>query len=310
MSTQRARDADALLRAMRACEARTRDDDERANATTTTNDDDGDDGGARVVESVDDEGVRANGDTKESGVRERDEQRTRATSPAATIATASEDDLEARCSAGASESGRTELERASAMKSDVAVSDEDVAALEAYLQSGFGLVHADGVDAEGLPVVTVNATRIPGWAGSGDRDRSLKLLTKALVETAEKGDYNVVVYFGNDDRSRGVVPSGAVQWLREIHDSLSYPVRKNVKKIVFVNVPFFASYVISMMTPFLSSKAARKMVWAKSLADMDRATNSQLSVNHCGERFKRSVAYVSVSGAEVELQGVQQTATG
>lgn len=182
----------------------------------------------------------------------------------------------------------------------VDVSDAQVAALEDYLQTGFGLVHDDGVDSEGMPVVTVNATRIPGWAGSGDRARSMQLLTKALTHVAEKGEYSVVVYFGCDDRAKGVVPSGAVQWLRDIHDSLPRTSKKNVKKVVFVNVPFLASALISVTMPFVSAKAAKKFVWAKSLEDMDKATNYHLSVNHCGERFKRSIQYVGADAQATE----------
>jgi hypothetical protein len=182
----------------------------------------------------------------------------------------------------------------------VDVSDAQVAALEDYLQTGFGLVHDDGVDSEGVPVVTVNVTRIPGWAGSGDRARSMQLLTKALTHVAEKGEYSVVVYFGCDDRAKGVVPSGAVQWLRDIHDSLPRTSKKNVKKVVFVNVPFLASALISVTMPFVSAKAAKKFVWAKSLEDMDKATNYHLSVNHCGERFKRSIQYVGADAQATE----------
>jgi hypothetical protein len=75
-----------------------------------------------------------------------------------------------------------------------------------------------------------------------------------------------------------------------------------VKKIVFVNVPFMASVLISMVTPFVSAKATKKFVWAKSLEDMDKATNYHLSVNHCGERFKRSVQYVDASAAAAQTQ--------
>ena len=50
--------------------------------------------------------------------------------------------------------------------------DEDYARLDAYLTTGFGLVHADGRDGEGRTVVTINATRIPGWAGGADRARA------------------------------------------------------------------------------------------------------------------------------------------
>uniref|UniRef100_A0A7S0Z7U3 CRAL-TRIO domain-containing protein n=1 Tax=Ostreococcus mediterraneus TaxID=1486918 RepID=A0A7S0Z7U3_9CHLO len=187
----------------------------------------------------------------------------------------------------------------------VDVSDAQVAALEDYLQTGFGLVHDDGVDSEGVPVVTVNVTRIPGWAGSGDRARSMQLLTKALTHVAEKGEYSVVVYFGCDDRAKGVVPSGAVQWLRDIHDSLPRTSKKNVKKVVFVNVPFLASALISVTMPFVSAKAAKKFVWAKSLEDMDKATNYHLSVNHCGERFKRSIQYVGADAQTMEPTPVQ-----
>ena len=187
----------------------------------------------------------------------------------------------------------------------VDVSDAQVAALEDYLQTGFGLVHDDGVDGEGMPVVTVNATRIPGWAGSGDRARSMQLLTKALTTVAEKGEYSVVVYFGCDDRAKGVVPSGAVQWLRDIHDSLPRTSKKNVKKVVFVNVPTLVSALISVTMPFVSAKAAKKFVWAKSLEDMDKATNYHLSVNHCGERFKRSIQYVGADAQTMEPTPVQ-----
>lgn len=170
-----------------------------------------------------------------------------------------------------------------------AVTDEDVALLDAYLRSGFGLVHADGRDSEGRIVVTINATRIPGWAGSADRDNALQHIVHALGGAADEGKYVVVVYFGDDDRTKGVVPSNALHWLRDVHDALEYKVRKNVDKIIFVNASWITSALISISMTFASSKASKKFVWTKSLDSMDKDTGYHVSAAMCGETFLRSV---------------------
>ena len=78
----------------------------------------------------------------------------------------------------------------------VTVTDEEVANLEAYLQSGFGLVHDDGRDGDGRRVLVVNATRVPGWAGSADRDAALRLITKALTRAGAEGEAGRLAHLG------------------------------------------------------------------------------------------------------------------
>ena len=173
------------------------------------------------------------------------------------------------------------------------VTDEEVARLEEYLVTGFGLVHADGVDGEGLAVVTVNATRIPGWAGSADRDAALKRIVKVLEETAAKGDYNVVIYFGSNDRTKGVVPSNTLNWLHDVHETLTYPVKKNVRRIAFVNASWIASTIISVSMPFISSKAQKKFIWTNSLEEMDKDSGFHHSATMCGEKFLASIGWTA-----------------
>jgi hypothetical protein len=167
--------------------------------------------------------------------------------------------------------------------------DEDYARLDAYLSTGFGLVHADGKDGEGRTVVTVNATRIPGWAGSADRDNSMNLIINTLERVAAAGEYVVVVYFGDDDRTKGVVPTHSLNWLGDLHDKLAYAVRKNVKRIVFVNASWIMSSIISLSMTFTSSKANKKFAWTKSLDDMDKDTEYNVHQVMCGEKFLASV---------------------
>ena len=167
--------------------------------------------------------------------------------------------------------------------------DEDYARLDAYLSTGFGLVHADGKDGEGRTVVTVNATRIPGWAGSADRDNSMNLIINTLERVAAAGEYVVVVYFGDDDRSKGVVPTHSLNWLGDLHDKLAYAVRKNVQRIVFVNATWIMSSIISLSMTFASSKASKKFAWTKSLDDMDKDTGYNVHQAMCGEKFLASV---------------------
>ena len=167
--------------------------------------------------------------------------------------------------------------------------DEDYARLDAYLSTGFGLVHADGKDGEGRTVVTVNATRIPGWAGTADRDNSMNLIINTLERVAAAGEYVVVVYFGDDDRTKGVVPTHSLNWLGDLHDKLAYAVRKNVQKIVFVNATWIMSAIISLSMTFASSKASKKFAWTKSLDDMDKDTGYHVHQVMCGEKFLASV---------------------
>ena len=173
------------------------------------------------------------------------------------------------------------------------VTDEEVANLEAYLRSGFGLVHEDGRDGDGRRVLVVNATRVPGWAGSADRDAALRLITKALTRAGAEGEYVVVVYFGDDDRTKGVVPSHTLGWLREMHDGLERETRKNVTKIVFVNASWFASTLISWSMTFASSKAREKFVWVSSLHAMEKESGFHVSAAMCGEAFLRSVGFAA-----------------
>ena len=188
------------------------------------------------------------------------------------------------------------------------VTDEEVARLEEYLVTGFGLVHADGADGEGLAVVTVNATRIPGWAGSADRDAALKRIVKVLEETAAKGDYNVVIYFGNNDRTKGVVPSNALNWLHDVHETLTYPVKKNVRRVAFVNASWIASAIISVSMSFISSKAQKKFIWTNSLEDMDKDSGFHLSASMCGERFLASIGWTATT-SETDERNVAPEAT-
>jgi len=188
------------------------------------------------------------------------------------------------------------------------VTDEEVARLEEYLVTGFGLVHADGADGEGLAVVTVNATRIPGWAGSADRDAALKRIVKVLEETAAKGDYNVVIYFGNNDRTKGVVPSNTLNWLHDVHETLTYPVKKNVRRVAFVNASWIASAIISVSMSFISSKAQKKFIWTNSLEDMDKDSGFHLSASMCGERFLASIGWTATT-SETDERNVAPEAT-
>lgn len=190
------------------------------------------------------------------------------------------------------------------------VTDEEVARLEEYLVTGFGLVHADGIDGEGLAVVTVNATRIPGWAGSADRDAALKRIVKVLEETAAKGDYNVVIYFGNNDRTKGVVPSNTLNWLHDVHETLTYPVKKNVRRIAFVNASWIASTIISVSMPFISSKAQKKFIWTNSLEEMDKDSGFHLSATMCGEKFLASIGWTAnATNADGEQNVAPEEAT-
>ncbi|CEF97812.1 CRAL-TRIO domain [Ostreococcus tauri] len=181
--------------------------------------------------------------------------------------------------------------------------DEDYARLDAYLTTGFGLVHADGRDGEGRTVVTINATRIPGWAGGADRERALKLIVRALAGAAEDR-YVVVVYFGNGDRTEGVVPTHALNWLSDVHGALEYRVRKNVEKIVFVNASWLTSTIISFSTTFASSKVSKKFVWTRSLQDMEKDTKYHVNASMLGESFLRSInvkiEYRAEHGADAE----------
>jgi len=179
----------------------------------------------------------------------------------------------------------------------VTVTDEEVANLEAYLRSGFGLVHEDGRDGDGRRVLVVNATRVPGWAGSADRDAALRLITKALTRAGAEGEYVVVVYFGDDDRTKGVVPSHTLGWLREMHDGLERETRKNVTKIIFVNASWFASTLISWSMTFASSKAREKFVWVSSLHAMEKESGFHVSAAMCGEAFLRSVGFAATPEA-------------
>jgi hypothetical protein len=189
------------------------------------------------------------------------------------------------------------------------VTDEEVARLEEYLVTGFGLVHADGADGEGLAVVTVNATRIPGWAGSADRDAALKRIVKVLEETAAKGDYNVVIYFGNNDRTKGVVPSNTLNWLHDVHETLTYPVKKNVRRVAFVNASWIASAIISVSMSFISSKAQKKFIWTNSLEDMDKDSGFHLSASMCGERFLASIGWTATTSETDERNVAPDAAT-
>jgi len=189
------------------------------------------------------------------------------------------------------------------------VTDEEVARLEEYLVTGFGLVHADGADGEGLAVVTVNATRIPGWAGSADRDAALKRIVKVLEETAAKGDYNVVIYFGNNDRTKGVVPSNTLNWLHDVHETLTYPVKKNVRRVAFVNASWIASAIISVSMSFISSKAQKKFIWTNSLEDMDKDSGFHLSASMCGERFLASIGWTATTSETDERNVAPEAAT-
>jgi hypothetical protein len=189
------------------------------------------------------------------------------------------------------------------------VTDEDVARLEEYLVTGFGLVHADGADGEGLAVVTVNATRIPGWAGSADRDAALKRIVKVLEETAAKGDYNVVIYFGNNDRTKGVVPSNTLNWLHDVHETLTYPVKKNVRRVAFVNASWIASAIISVSMSFISSKAQKKFIWTNSLEDMDKDSGFHLSASMCGEKFLASIGWTATTSETDERNVAPDAAT-
>jgi len=171
------------------------------------------------------------------------------------------------------------------------------------------LVHADGADGEGLAVVTVNATRIPGWAGSADRDAALKRIVKVLEETAAKGDYNVVIYFGNNDRTKGVVPSNALNWLHDVHGTLTYPVKKNVRRVAFVNASWIASAIISVSMSFISSKAQKKFIWTNSLEDMDKDSGFHLSASMCGERFLASIGWTATTSETDERNVAPDAAT-
>lgn len=106
--------------------------------------------------------------------------------------------------------------------------DEDYVWLDVYLSIGFGLVYVDGKDGEGRTVVTVNAMWILGWVGSVDCDNLMNFIINMFECVVVVGEYVVVVYFGDDDWSKGVVSIYSFNWFGDFYDKLVYVVWKNV----------------------------------------------------------------------------------
>ena len=136
-----------------------------------------------------------------------------------------------------------------------------------------GLVHADGVDTLGRPVVVLDADAVP----RNMKSSAARYVTTHLAGLVERGPYVLVL-----TARRAALPG---MWVMGAYTTLPRPFRKNVKRIVLVRPTPFLRAMLTLLRPLMSAKAARKITQADSLRDVARATEGEVQLDSLGPSF-------------------------
>ncbi|CAL8460871.1 g402 [Coccomyxa elongata] len=143
-----------------------------------------------------------------------------------------------------------------------------------------GLLYYDGLDMLARPVVVINADAVAEEKGA--RKAAIQYLLQQLEPVVSQGPYVLVmVNTGRSHKSNRLQAS----WLVSAYRGLSRPFRKNVKYIILVRPSKALKAFLTMLRPFLSRKAHRKVVKVESLSGIAEATGNEVTLQHLGARF-------------------------
>ncbi|KAK9908724.1 hypothetical protein WJX75_001952 [Coccomyxa subellipsoidea] len=143
-----------------------------------------------------------------------------------------------------------------------------------------GLLYFDGLDSLGRPVVVINADAVAEEKHA--RKAAFQYLLHQLEPVVSQGPYVLVmVNTGRSHKSNRLQAS----WLVSAYRGLSRPFRKNVKFIILVRPSKPLKAFLTMLRPFLSRKAHRKVIKVESLSGIAEATGNEVTLQHLGTRF-------------------------
>ena len=130
---------------------------------------------------------------------------------------------------------------------------EDIAAL--------GILSRAGADSLGRPVVLFAGAALP--VAEVDMERVLLYMVRVLDPIVERPYVIVYLHTGVTDANRP-----ELAWLRATLGMLARKYKKNVAHIYVVHPSFWTKAVFWFLTPFISGKFWRKLVYVESVADL------------------------------------------
>ncbi|KAK3270479.1 hypothetical protein CYMTET_21124 [Cymbomonas tetramitiformis] len=139
-----------------------------------------------------------------------------------------------------------------------------------------GLLHCDGKDQLGRPIVILDAAKIPE---ANKRNAAVTEIRNTL-EPLVGQEYVIIFVFSAGGGK--TVSFGASNWLKNVYQSLPRPFKKNVKRVILVQPNSFVKMALMFMKPFISNKAKRKIIEVKTLESIGEKTKGELTINHLG----------------------------
>ncbi|KAI5084397.1 hypothetical protein GOP47_0000566 [Adiantum capillus-veneris] len=141
-----------------------------------------------------------------------------------------------------------------------------------------------GQDAQGRPIVVVDATKIPKC--SCLRSQALQYILKKLDPIAAAGDYDLIFVMS---------PNIPAWWCLRVYKKLPSSYRKNLRRLLFIHPTVHIKFVCTMLRPFISKKAHYKVHKVKHLADLEKASGGDISLDvlHLGNhvfKYDQTVA--------------------
>ncbi|MCO5600222.1 hypothetical protein L7F22_054332 [Adiantum nelumboides] len=156
---------------------------------------------------------------------------------------------------------------------DITENPPEVEDQEEVLQPESVSRHEDKV----LRHVVVDASKIPTC--SCLRSQALQYILKKLDPVAAEGDYDLIFVLSPNVQKREESRMLPAWWCLRVYKKLPASYRKNLRRLVFIHPTAHVKLICSMLHPFISKKAHHKVHKVKHLADLEKASGGDISLD-------------------------------
>ncbi|CAM6096634.1 unnamed protein product [Calypogeia fissa] len=139
-----------------------------------------------------------------------------------------------------------------------------------------GLIKICGRDSCGRPIVVIDTSYCPP---AHMRFVALGHIREKMEPLVESGGYNLVFVMSPNPSRADASKDVPAMWCLEVYRKLPYSYKKNVERVVLIHPTFVVNLVISILRPFTSSKSHEKIVRVHRLADLDKASNGEITLD-------------------------------
>ncbi|KAL3693677.1 hypothetical protein R1sor_007328 [Riccia sorocarpa] len=139
-----------------------------------------------------------------------------------------------------------------------------------------GLIKVCGRDACGRPIVVIDTSYCPP---PYMRFAALGHIREKMEPIVEAGEYNLVFVMSPNPSKGGAHKEVPTMWCLDVYRKLPYAYKKNVRRIVFIHPTFFVNLVLNCLRPFISGKAHEKIVRVHQLADLEKVSDGDISLD-------------------------------